>query len=251
MRDRKSNEQIRQHLAGSLHRLREGAGWSQDQVAAELGVSPVHLAAVEAGDASLSAEQLLVAIGLFQVDVADLLPPVDPGEQVQNALIRHGAAHLRLVPGVIVPAHLARPDDVVRQVLLAPEGPRHVCALAPIVARALDRIHLPYLRLQLEREWRQARLGWLLENISIVLQAMPRQERQRSCGPRVAWTMEVIQAELDRLPCPDGPELDLFDRTIRSARSREETWARASPTSRRWRLVTEIQPADFAVALRW
>lgn len=108
-----------------------------------------------------------------------------------------------------------RPDLGARQVLLAPEGPRHDRALAPIVARARDRIHLPYLRLPLERGWRQARPGWLLENLSIVVQAMPRQERQRSCGPRWAWTMVAIQGGLDRLPCPDGPELDLFDRTIR------------------------------------
>ena len=42
---------------------------------------------------------------------------------------------------------------------------------------------------------------------------------------------------------------DVRDANIRSKRSRDEATALSSPSSKRWRIVTSLQPKDFAEAL--
>lgn len=62
----------------------------------------------------------------------------------------------------------------------------------------------------------------------------------------------VLDAFLEFVGPPDLTKApaDLLDLTIASAKKRAEVARASSPISKRWGIVTEIQPGDFVEALR-
>lgn len=121
-----------------MRSLRRREGWSQATLAAHLGLSQSRLSQVERGEGSFKAEQLIVLLGLFNVDLTRFLPPPTPDGELQNALIRFGARHLREVPGTPDTGRYLRPGDVLLGVLIEAPWPRFITALAPVLIAQPD-----------------------------------------------------------------------------------------------------------------
>lgn len=242
--------ETRLRVAARLRALRKERGWTQVELAAHLGLSQARLSEIERGGGSFTAEQLIEVLRLFNVDIAEFLPPGNADDELQNALIRYGATHLRQVPGVAATGRYSSPSEAILATLLESRSSRLVTALAPVLLTHIDSISLPGLRLWLRKEHREHRLGWLLENVRDALTHVP-PDADASWKRRAARAITVLNGELEHFPADlaDSPP-DLFDPTIRSPRSRDRVWNHeASAISRRWGIVSDLVPDDFRTAI--
>lgn len=241
-------EEIRDRIVARVRELRKERGWTQAELGRHLGLSQARLSEIERGGGSLTAEQLVAVLELFNVAIGEFLPAADPDDELQNALIQLGAAHLRQVPGIATTARYSSPADAILATLLGSRTPRLVTALAPVMLKHLDDLSLPALRLRLSPSHRDSRLGWLLENVREALAVTP-PWADSGWRRRAARVSTLLDEELARFSPPfEGDASDLFDPSIRSKRTRDVVWDRASPISRRWGIVSALQPEDFRQA---
>ncbi len=245
-------------IASRVRSLRKARLWTQADLAQRIGVSQARLSQLERGTGSFTAEQFLVILKLFNVDVTHFAPraPSDHDRDVQNALARLGASHLRESDDVLPSKWLADLSVLVHETLLAP-SPRLLAALAPVLVRNIDRINLRKLHADLADVGLERRLAWLVDNTFDALRSGPvdlPRTWARQCR-RAAVVLDEFRAfvisyqqalPLERLPTA----VDVLDSEIRSKKSLDAVKAASSLASRRWGIVTRLQPDDFLVALR-
>lgn len=251
---------IRKDIARKVRELRIGRHMTQAQLSELLGLSQARLSEIERGDGSFSAEQLLVMLRVFNVTVNHFAPPqrdakIDSSAQahLQNALARLGAMHLQEAADVLPTERLADVNDVIRETLLD-GAPRQLTALAPVLVTHIRKISLRTLWASLVPLGLERRFGWVLENtMSAALMELERPVRRPvALGYRRAIVVldtflssvrGAAHAERDVPP-------DLLDETARSAETHRALVAASSAISKRWQIVTDLQPEDFAEALR-
>jgi transcriptional regulator with XRE-family HTH domain len=240
-------ERTRRALAAKVRELRRSRGWTQATLAGHLGLSQSRLSELEGGDGSFSAEHLVALLALFHVDLGSLGLVGDDDGDLHNALVRAGARHLRERTDVVPSGHYSRPADVLSEVLLNARSDRWVTALAPVLLWSVDDLPLPAIQHELVASGVPNRLGWLVENVLVSAEV--------TAPPRGAWSTQwrraevVCRAFLGRIEPSNPTDLDALDRGIRSSKSWDQVWSSASPISRRWGIVTSLQPDDFARAL--
>ena len=141
-------------------------------------------------------------------------PTLDHDAQIQNALARHGAVHLRESSDLVPSDQLDDVGEVVREALLS-GSPRLVTALAPVLVRNINRVHPGKLRLDLVQAGLERRIA--------------REAAMTESAP---------------------PEL--LDATISSAKTRRAVAVAvaSSAISKSWGLITSLQPEDFVEASR-
>lgn len=239
-------------IARKVRELRKGRRWTQAELAERLGLSQSRLSEVERGSGSFTAEQFLVILKIFNVSVTHFVSERKPESELQNALARLGAQHLRESPDVLPSALLEQVADVVREVLVSAESSRHVTSLAPVVVHNINRLNLRKLRLRLSDVGAERRLGWLLANTLEAVQRELLEGVSRSHGSSYRRAKVILGALLDTWHehSRSGEELDVLDADILSAKTLSEVRAASSPISRHWGIVTALQPEDFAAALR-
>ena len=231
----------------------------QAQLAAHLGLSQARLSEIERGDGSFTAEQLVVLLKLFNVAVSYFAPPkhsVEPDSlaqaHLQNALARLGAVHLREDVEVLPTERLAEVTGVIRETLL--EGaPRQQTALAPVLVSNIKTIPLRRLWASLVPLGLERRLGWVLENTVEAIRIELRGTLRRPVTlryRRASLVLEMFLSDVRSTALEHDAPLDLFDETARSVETRRALEAASSSISKRWRIVTDLQPEDFAEALR-
>jgi putative transcriptional regulator len=238
-------------IGARVRELRQRRRWSQADLALHLGLSQPTLSQIERGQSSLSAEAFLRLLRLFNVGVEHFAVELGGASPIQSALARHGAAHL-VDDGVLVPTTLDDPTEVIARVLLDPESPRHLTALAPVLVANIDRVALPSLAARLARQGREARLGWLLESILAALAGLDPwtgAAEQRNARRTEQAARLVLASNLLRPPA-DGSAFDLLDKDIRTTKTAENVLAEASNEARRWGMVTRLREQDFRDALR-
>lgn len=246
------HEKIRTNIARRVRELRQGRRWTQAEFSRRLGLSQSRLSEIERGDGSFTAEQFLVILKLFNVPVSHFVT-AEKGldAELQNALARLGAGHLQEDADVLPSDLLNQVTDVVREVLVSADSPRHVAALAPVLVRNVDRLNLPRLRLRLADVGAERRLGWLLANTlaaldQVRLQELPRKQAQ------VYRRAKIVLASFLADWTPMGPTreaTDILDTDILSARTLAEVRGSNSTLSQQWGVVTALQPTDFVEAL--
>ena len=245
--------ETRDRVAARVRALRKARHWTQAELGHKLGLSQARLSEIERGKGSFTAEQLIALLHLFNVDIGEFLPPANVDDELQNALIRHGATHLREVPGLTPSGRFRAPADLILAVLLDPRNTRFVTALGPVLVSQVDAVSFPALEERISASGRSARLGWLIENVRDALLLAPPEGRQE-WRRRTRRALTVLTNELDRFkppPLPPDSSPDLFDSTIRSVHSLDTIWNHsASEISRRWGIATEIQPLDFVIPIR-
>lgn len=225
---------------------------SQADLGAMLGLSQARLSQVERGQGSFSAEQLLRILSIFNIGAEHFARSPESGvSALQNALVRVGASHL-VASDVPVPSTLEDPANLVFFVLLDPESPRHVAALAPVLVKSIDRISLPMLAAKLKETGRDARLGWLLESVRNVLvqQAPAAYSNARREMQRALATIDLFLKSRALHPGAPGAAIQLLDANIRSLDTAERVLAEASDEAKKWKLATRLTRDDFAEALK-
>jgi transcriptional regulator with XRE-family HTH domain len=240
-------DKTRMHIVSRVRELRVERRWTQAELAEKLGLSQARLSEVERGGGSLTAEQLVLVLRLFNVRLEDVvgLQPVE--DELQNALARLGALHLREVATALPSERVASARAAVRETLLAPRDTRLLLALAPVLVANVDGLNLDVLHDELSQLGFPARVPWLVDNVRAALGLTS--PTKASAPWRRAAT--VLGDFLERHPPPGEAELrlDYIDGGVRSSRTLAHVRDTASIFSRRWGVLSELQPSDFADAL--
>lgn len=251
-----SLDATRSAIAQQVRALRKERRFTQAELAAQLGLSQSRLSELEQGAGSFTAEQFVRLLQLFNVDLHRLVPNSTQrqDETLQNALARLGAAHLQESPDVLPSERLTEVGDVLREVLIAAESPRQIAALVPLLVANIRRFNLRRAWLQFVDAGWERRLAWLFEN---ALEAIRRDEQPglprrwvllyRRTQVVLSLFLEPLKAESPRWAALSP---DIMDPDIRSRKSVEEVTAASSDISKRWGIVTGLQPEDFVEALR-
>jgi transcriptional regulator with XRE-family HTH domain len=246
-------ENLRSTLARNLRELRRSRRWSQREVAEQIGLSQSRLSQIERGDGSFTAEQLIKLIQLFNVSIDDVLPNDQRDQyetQLQNALARFGASHLRTNDSVPPTGELGDIQSVIRAALISGR-PRLITALAPVVVQNVDDIDLQLVSLRLAESGFSRRLPWLAENI---LEAVRREQVSESSRTRLR-RLRRAELLLDNYVAltgergTSGGAEDLLDRDVRSKKTLTMTRRALSDISKKWGITTSLQPVDFRQAL--
>ena len=252
---RNNTSNARNLISVKLRELRRGRGFTQADLAQRLGLGQGTYSRVENGNASLSAEQFLEVLRIFNVPVSAFEGHQDFDGDLQNALVRFGATHL-LGDGTRLPsAHLNRVEEVFREVLADGAQSRHITALAPVFVQNHKDVQLKKLWAQFVAYGLEARLGWALENIQASLQlailgggpvwksTVSLRDAERALDPFGLW----LEGQRQRIV--DGPA-DLIGIKSVGSKSRAEVLASSSAISKRWGIISRIVPEDFFKALK-
>lgn len=247
-----STTPARDALARTARALRLERGLTQAELAARLGLSQNRLSEIERGKGSFSAEQFLGLLKVFNVPVSAFEAAPAPVEaSLQNSLARLGAAHLVERADLLPSERLAALEDVVREVLVAGDNPRHLAALAPVLAEHLPRLNLPRLWARFTDYGLEHRLGWLLENVLEALRHPPAGQPSLDQAARLRESRTVLEEALARFhprALPGAGE-DVLGARIPSPKTRDALRRRSSTLSRRWGILSGLQPSDFVEAL--
>jgi transcriptional regulator with XRE-family HTH domain len=247
----KSQEIDRISIGRRLRELREKRLITQSDLAARLAIPQGRLSEIERGKRSLSAEQFLAILRLFNVPASDFVAKPSAAETtIQNTIARLGASHL-IEDATVIPPDQTSLNDVVREAL-ASGGPRLLTGLAPVLVRWIDTINLRHLHLKLVEVGLEHRFGWILENTVEAIR-----EELATTPPR-PWVRQYRRAETLLQPfleflisvtkVRDDAPFDVLDKDVRTPRTLAEVVEASSAASRRWHIWTRLQPRDFARA---
>jgi transcriptional regulator with XRE-family HTH domain len=249
-------DQTRSLIGRKVRALRKARSWSQAELAEQLGLTQVHLSRIENGQSSLSAEQFILVLKLFNVSPSDIVPAEpEPAVELHNALVRLGALHLRESDAVIPSGKLDQLPEVLRAALASGE-PRSVTALAPVLVLHVNEVHLPALRANLANVGLERRFNWLLDNTAHALREELRRPLPRTWSRAYRRALLALETTLDLAgpagapPAEPSRPADILDAHIRSRTSRDQAWSTASKISRSWGIATSLRPEDFIAALR-
>lgn len=245
----------RLRIVRKLREVRIARGWTQAELAERLGLSQARLSVIERGGGTISAEQFVVLLAITNLPIDEFLPRQDPEDEIQNALARLGALHLRELDDVVPTERFQRVEDAVAETLASPRSSRFILALGPVVTWNADHINLDAVNERLSRLGLSRRLGWLVDALD---EGLPLADIAKGSEwwRRVRRT-KVVLADYRRRPGAFGPPLDSppatpsdhLDPQIRSIKTLDIVWQNSGPVARRWGIATEIGPADFAGAL--
>ena len=252
----KPQKKERDQIAEKVRSLRQARRWTQAELADRLHLSQSRLSEIESGDGSFTAEQFLSLLRLFNVPVSHFgLSTEDRGSQLQNALARLGAFHLNENSEIIPDEQLENPADVLRETLVG-DSPRLLTAIAPVLVGNIDRINLNKLRHELLQVGFERRLSWVIDNTLSALHRELTEPLPLTWAQRYRRAQTVLEAFVESISAapetraPQAWPPDVLDSGIRSKKTLGEVSASSSPVSQKWRIVTRLQPADFADALR-
>lgn len=244
-------ELFRRDVGKKVRELRQDRRWTQTELAQRLGLSQNWISEIEQGKGSLTAEQLLFLLRLFNVPIDRFLPSRGPAEsQIQNALARLGAQHLVETEDTLPSDRLREAIDVIFQVLAAPQSSRHITALAPVIVHNIEYLQFLPLQGRLREVRLEHRLGWLIENTSIAIEQELKGRSPEERLRRYRKASASLALPLLALNSAKPTSEDILDPDIASKESLEEVRAERSTISRKWGIVSRIQPEDFARALR-
>jgi transcriptional regulator with XRE-family HTH domain len=246
-------ERRRSSIASRVRELRKARRWTQAELADRLGISQGRVSELERGDGSFTAEQLLLLLKLFNVGVSEFeLRSHDRTSEIRNVLARLGAPHLQEGADVLPSERIEEVTAVVRETL-SEASPRLIAALAPVLVTNIDHVNLTKLLASLVEAGLGRRLCWLVENTLEAVRTVPSTELDRPWALRYRRADVVLETFLDfawnSQPALPDQAPDVLDAEIRSAKTREAVRASSSAISKRWGIVTRLQPSDFVRAL--
>jgi transcriptional regulator with XRE-family HTH domain len=269
MMENPSKPELRKHIGLKVRELRKKRSMSQDYLARLLGVSQAWLSYVERGEGSLTAEQFLEVLKIFnEVPQAFDLAGRNSEAEFQRALVQQGADHLFQDPRVL-PSNLNQDiEATIREVLLDGRNPRQLTAIAPVLARNYDTIDLKRLWARFVDYRLQNRLGWALENVAEAIDQLAPRLTSHDARPlrragialrnflaiRAPEVSEESRDSKNQWDDQDKDELlarlDVLGEKTLSWKTISNQWVSADPASRRWGVISNLKPPDFYDALK-
>lgn len=252
-----SRTKAREEIGRKVRELRQARRWTQGELSKHLKLSQARLSEIERGGGSFTAEQFLQILRIFNASVTDFSPNSarDQHAELQNALARLGASELQESENVLPSERLSSVNNVLRETLIV-GTPRLLAALAPVLVRNVDRVNLRGLHLELAGIGLERRLGWLVENIRDAVWDQVATSPPPLWSKRYRRALVVLDAFLgfvkEHAQRPNAATCasDILDADIHSKQSLDKVQASSSVTSKRWGIVTSLQPPDFSAALR-
>ena len=255
-----SLRKLRIRVGKTVRELRQARRWTQAELARQLDVSQGRLSEIEAGKGSFTAEQFLVLLGLFNVGASHFAATAaDPEVELQSALARFGATHLQESADVIPSDKLENLEEAIGAALTS-TSPRLIAALAPVVVRNVDRINFRKLRATLVTTSFEHRLDWLFENTRSALEEELEHSPPPARSKSYRRALVVLETALDFVPphlrlaaassAPDVHPPDVLDGGIRSKQSLNEARASSSSISKRFGIISKLQPSHITEALK-
>ena len=246
-------EKTRSKIARRVRELRTSRRWTQAELAEKLELSQGRLSEIERGDGSLTAEQFLLLLRLFNETPASFVDETaDRTLALQNALVRLGAVHLHENDSLPA-ARVDSPTELVREALID-GSPRLVTALAPVLLKHADDINIRRLHSQLDEAGFRSRLPWLIDNSLTALDTIRSGGRDgahwSAVHRGVAPLRMYLEFAADRRNPSSSEVPDVIDAAIRSRRTADAVRRSGSDISRRWHVVSALQPTDFEDAIR-
>jgi len=265
--------ELRTHIGQKVRELRKQRRMSQDHLAGLLGISQAWLSYIEKGEGSLTAEQFLEVLRIFN-EVPQSFDPVkrDAEGEFQRALAQQGADHLFL-DNRTLPSSLNQDiEATIREVLLDGRNPRQITAIAPVLARNYDKVDLKRLWARFVDYRLENRLGWALECVTEALGELAlsltshdaRQLRKaetalknflaiREPKPsewlshfKVNGEVQKPNSGLDELLS----RLDVLGDKTQSWKTISNLWSSADLASRHWGVISNLKTQDFYDALK-
>jgi len=245
-------------IAKWLRELRRDRRWPQSRLAERLEISQAQLSRIESGNGSLTAEQLLRVLAVFNVGLSGLLGRGKSEDRLQNALARYGATDLLESENVVPAKEHEDLHSVITQALAFSSSPRQIAGLAPVIIRNHKIISLPRLQQEFSRLGYLNRLNWLLENTLHALNAAGKDESVRRLRLRNAKAELKLKNHLQHQTPPPAedaagktePAEDILDHDIASEKTLEDLRENRSELSRKWAVLTALREEDFIEALR-
>jgi len=236
-----SQRKFREQIAVRVRELRLARRWSQVQLAKRLGLSQSRLSEIESGDGSFTAEQFLEILALFNVTASSFTGPVDRRADLQNALARAGATNLleteRVASEELADVHAAIIDALIDG------SSRLITGIGPVVVRNANQVNARRLVAETLQIGLRNRLLWVFDNI---IHALQMSSHRRGAHARALLVLRNA-ISLDGEIYIDG--YDVVDPTIRTQAGLEKAKTRSSELSKKWHIVSALQPADFKHAL--
>lgn len=244
--------QIQKKVAEKIRELRLERRWTQADLAKLLGISQNRLSELERDKGSFSAEQLILLLETFNVPLSYFVSPThqDASSEIQNALTRLGAFHLKESQDVLPSERLQQTNHLIRETLIAAESSRQITALLPVFVRNALWLNGLQLRSDFEKLGALNRLGWLLENFKEALKTEGGLHWRTKYGD-APFALALMEQACVVPPKPDAPE-DILEPELRGVgeKTLQEVRRERSPLSKKWRILTRIQPRDFIHALK-
>lgn len=253
---------IRLQITKKVRELRLKKGWSQAKLAELLELSQNRLSEIERGQGSFTAEHLVTILKTFNIPLDFFVKSEITGEEhLQNLLTRLGAGHLQESTNVLPTERIKNAMDTIREVIVSGKSPRLITALAPVIVQYAEPAMLNQLRYQLTDLGFFNRYAWLLEN---TLTAIARELSDDSKLPKelklqYRHASEVLQNllgfrgfNLSRFQpfLKNRKEIWGIDEEIKSKETFREVQKASSKISKKWGIVTRLQPEDFVEALK-
>lgn len=244
----------RREIVRKLREVRLARGWSQAELAERLGLSQARLSVIERGGGTISAEQFVALLALTNLPIEAFVPRQSPEDEIQNALARLGALHLRELEDVVPTDRFQRVETAVVETLAAPRSSRFILALAPVVVWNADQLSLAQVNERLSRIGLAGRLGWLVEVLeqALPLAAIPKGSEWWKRRRRAELVLAEFRAHPGALhPPAEWPEdpTDHLDPQLRSMKSLHIEWHSSDALAKRWGIATVLGASDFAQAL--
>jgi hypothetical protein len=122
-----------------------------------------------------------------------------------------------------------------------------------VLVRHVDTLNLRKVYADLSEAGLQRRLAWVVENVIVAIDQVIDAQALRAWVLLCRRAQVVFNVFLAALPGPSGSRpdvLDVVDPGIRSKETLKKVSASGSAASRRWKIVSSLQPGDFAKSLR-
>jgi transcriptional regulator with XRE-family HTH domain len=247
---------LQQEIAKQVRALRIDRGLTQSELSKILGLSQGRYSEIERGQGSFSAEQFIEILRLFNVPVSQFAGiKTKTSGDLQNALARLGASHLHEDASLLPSEQLERVEDVIRETLLEASSARQITALAPVIVQNLARVNLNKLWARFVDYRLEQRLAWLLESTLHAVRGELATSPSRKRLQILKHAELVLNEFLNRISSR-AHELtserihDSLGTPILSEKTKREVERSSSEVARRWGILTNIQPDDFAQALK-
>lgn len=254
-------ENVDKSIGDRVRNLRHERRLPQRHLAKALGVSQATISRIEAGKEAVSVRQLLAICRLFNVLPTSFLPEEGSAQtQLRRSLVRHGAKNLLDDERTLPSARFANIKEAIRETLIAAESPRDIAALAPVIVKNVGTLPFSDISSGLFHlgEHLQRRFCWLLDNVVEALElelkspALAHLQKIRLLRAKTRITAEFNGVKRPWKSVYGEPinfKEDVLDLDLNTPQSIDEARSESSSVSKRWKIVSRLQPEDFAASL--